>query len=259
MSKFIETMKALPSTLRELGVTAQNNIGFILISIVVVAVMITAAKLAENAANKRNGYQYQSEHYKINRMALIAILSAIAIVLMWFRFPVFFAPSIYKLDFSELPVIIGAFTLGPVAGIVIELIKIVLNLLTNGTDSAFIGEFANFLMGCAFIIPASAVYYFKKSRKNAYIGLAAGILLSTVTAAVLNAYVIFPAYIRLNSYINDMSDIVSLGTKKNDAIDNLSTFIFYAVIPFNLLKFSLVSLLVAFIYKPISHLLKKQP
>ena len=88
----------------------------------------------------------------------VGMLAAISTILMLFEFPLpFIAPGFYELDFSEVPIMIGAFALGPVAGVLTELVKILLNLVINGTNTAFVGEFANFVMGCAFVVPARCV------------------------------------------------------------------------------------------------------
>ena len=99
---------------------------------------------------------------KIEWMTKIAMLSAAAMVLMLFEFPLpFVAPMFYELDFSEVPVLVGAFALGPVAGIAIEFLKILVNLLINGTITAGVGELANFLVGVSFILPAELIYKHK--------------------------------------------------------------------------------------------------
>ena len=96
---------------------------------------------------------------KTRTMVEIAMLSAIAVVLMLFEFPLpFIAPPFYELDFSEVPVLIGAFALGPWAGVIIEAIKILLNLVINGTITAFVGEIGNFIIGVAFVLPAALIY-----------------------------------------------------------------------------------------------------
>ncbi len=242
--------------LNKIAATASGNIGFLLISIGIVALLIFTAYAAELWISKKTAAPLRQEKLKVKRMALIGILSAVAILLMLFKFPLWFAPGFYTMDFSEIPVVLGAFALGPVAGLTIEFIKILLNLLINGTSSAFVGEFANFLMGSAFVIPAASIYFYRKTKKRALIGLITGTLLSTSAAAVLNAYVLLPKYVELMH--KDLSFFIDMGTEKNAAISNLSTFIFFAVIPFNLLKYALVSLIVALIYKYISRVIKEQ-
>ena len=103
---------------------------------------------------------------KINTkmIAQIGMLGAIAVVLMLFEIPLPFAPSFYEIDFSEVPVLIGCFTMGPMAGVLIELIKIILNLCINGSVTAGVGEVANFVIGCALVLPAAFIYKRKKTK-----------------------------------------------------------------------------------------------
>lgn len=194
-------------------------------------------------------------NYKSTKvMVQIAMLSAVAIILMLFDFPLPFAPSFYKLDFSELPVIIGAFAIGPMAGVLIEAVKILLNFLVNGSTTAGVGELANFIMGCAYVIPAAIVYHRNKTRKSAMIGLVFGTALLTVASCLLNAYVLLPAYAAAFHW--EISALIELGTVINPAINSLWSFILLAVAPFNLVKGVLVSVITLLIYKKISVILK---
>ena len=84
---------------------------------------------------------------------------------MYFELPLWFAPSFYELDFSEIPVMICAFAMGPVAGVAAELCKVLLKLVLKGTTTAFVGDFANFVVGCSLVLPASIVYYIRKSKR----------------------------------------------------------------------------------------------
>ena len=132
---------------------------------------------------------------KTRTIVEIGMLGAIATVLMLFEFPLpFIAPPFYELDFSEVPVLVGAFALGPMAGASIELIKILINLLINGTVTAFVGEIGNYLLGCSFVIPAAIIYKKYKSKKNAVIAMTAGTITMTVFGCILNAYVLLPTY-----------------------------------------------------------------
>ncbi len=201
-----------------------------------------------------NSNQKTASLLSIKPMAIMGILGAIAVVLMLFEIPLWFAPPFYELDFSEVPVLIGAFVLGPIAGIIIEFIKILLNLVITGTQTAGTGEFANFLIGCSFIVPASIVYYKNKTLKSAIKGMTIGTLCMVILGAFMNAFVLLPLY----AYFFKMpiDALIEMGTKVNPAINNLSSLIFYAVIPFNLLKGVLVSLLTILIYKRISGAIK---
>ena len=105
----------------------------------------------------RNGNVMQRS--RTRTITQIAMLGALAGILMNFEFPIpFLAPSFYQLDFSEIPVLVGAFAMGPVAGILIEVVKILVHLVTMGTVTAGVGDFANFLFGCTFVVPAGLIY-----------------------------------------------------------------------------------------------------
>ncbi len=191
---------------------------------------------------------------KTRNMVSIAMLAAVAVVLMLFEFPLPFLPPFYKIDASELPVIIGAFAMGPWAGALIELIKILLNLLLDGTTTAFVGEFANFLIGCSYVVPASLVYYYRKSKKNAVLGLVLGTVTCAVVGCLLNAYLLLPAYSK--AFHMEIEALIAMGTAANKAIDSMFTFVLFATAPLNILKCGLVSVFTMLIYKPISRILK---
>ena len=191
--------------------------------------------------------------FTVRTLAQIGMLSAIAIVLMLFEIPRPFAPSFYEIDFSEVPVLVGCFAMGPWAGAMIELIKILLNLAINGTMTAGVGEFANFLIGCAFVIPAGIIYRKMHSRKGAIIGMVSGTLIMTILGCFLNAYLLLPAYSK--AFELPMDALIGMGTAVNAHINGLLTFVVFAVAPFNLLKGVLVSLIVFLIYKKISPIL----
>lgn len=182
------------------------------------------------------------------------MLGAIAVVLMLFEIPLPFAPAFYEIDFSEVPVLVGAFAMGPLAGLLIEFVKILLNLLINGTTTAGVGEIANFLIGISFCLPASLIYRKIHSKKGAIVGLASGTLIMTAAGCFLNAYVLLPAYAK--AFEMPIDALVGMGTAVNAKITDLFTFVVFAVAPFNLLKGVLVSLVVVLIYKKISPILK---
>lgn len=180
----------------------------------------------------------------------IGMLSAVAVVLMLFEIPLPFAPSFYEIDFSEVPVMVGCFAMGPFAAALIELVKILLNFVVNGTTTAGVGELANFIIGCSLCVPAGLIYRRNRTRKHALIGMAAGTVLMTVIGCIVNAYVLLPTYAA--AFGMPISALVEMGTAVNSAITDLSTFVLFAVAPFNLLKGVLVSAVVFVIYKKIS-------
>lgn len=254
MDKVKDFFTAPLQALGKLLETAKENIGFLLVSLLIVALIFLAAYGAECFFAKKNGTRRKSDRLKVHRMTLIALLSAIAFVLMLFDFPLWFLPGFYKIDLSELPVLIAAFTLGPVAGITTEFLKVFLNVLIQGTSTAFIGEFANFLIGCAFIVPASVVYYAKKTKRNAVVGIMAGTLVCVVTGCFMNAFVLLPAYGK--AFHMEIENLVAMGTEKNGLISGMFSFVVFAVAPFNLIKCVITGGITMLIYKKISHLLK---
>lgn len=187
---------------------------------------------------------------KIRTIVQVGMLAAIAVVLMLFEIPLPFAPSFYEIDFSEVPVMIGTFAMGPLAGAAIELVKILLNFFINGTTTAGVGEVANFLIGCALVVPAGIIYRRKRTRKGAIIGMAAGTVFMTLLGCVLNAYVLLPTYAA--AFQLPIDSLIAMGTAVNGSITDLFTFVAFAVAPFNILKGVLVSLIVFLIYKKIS-------
>lgn len=209
-----------------------------------------------NKANTKTEVQTgKKEKINARTIAQIGMLGAVALVLMLFEIPLPFAPSFYKIDFSEVPILIGSFAMGPVAGVLIELVKILLKLLTIGSTTAGVGDVANFLIGISFCLPAAFIYRKMHSKKGAIIGMAAGTIFMTLVGCFLNAYVLLLTYAK--AFQMPIDALVAMGTAVNGHITSLFTFVAFAVAPFNLLKGVLVSLVVALIYKKISPILKQ--
>ncbi|NLF43682.1 MAG: ECF transporter S component [Bacteroidales bacterium] len=187
---------------------------------------------------------------------MTGMFSAIATILMLFEFPLPFAPNFYKLDFSELPILIGAFAFGPAIGVMMEFIKILLNLLTDGTTTAFVGEFANFVVGCSFIIPASAIYAFCKNKKSAAVSCVVGTLTLTVFGTAFNAIYLLPAFSKL--YGMPLDTILGMGVKVNPLVSegSIISFVVACVAPLNLIKGAASSVVTLLIYKSISPIIK---
>ena len=193
------------------------------------------------------------ERIGVRGVVQIGMLSAIAIILMQFEVPLPFAPPFYKIDFSEIPVLIGCFVMGPLAGAIVELIKVILNVVISGTTTGGVGDIANFLIGCAMCVPAGMIYKKYHTRKSALAGMAVGTVFMTVIGCILNAYVLLPVYAK--AFEMPIDALVAMGTAVNHSITSLSTFVIFAVAPFNLLKGILVSLIVFFVYKKIRQVL----
>ncbi len=243
----------MPKSLVKLASQAKENVGFLFIAIAVVVLLIAVAYAAEKLINRKKPKETGTVG-RTRRLTIIAMLSAISTVLMVFDFPVWFVPPFYKMDFSEFPAIIGGFALGPVAGITIEFLKVFLNLFINGTDTAFVGEFASFVMGSFFIVPASIIYYAKKSKITALIGLISGVVFATAAGCLLNAFLLIPTYSKL--FHMPLEVILGMGTEKNGSVHNMFTFVTLLVAPFNLFKYTILSVLTLFSYKKIRVVLK---
>ena len=203
----------------------------------------------ENAKNAAN----RASRFDIRAVAQVGILGGMAFLLMMVEIPLWFAPGFYKLDLSEIPVLIGGFAIGPLAGGMIELVKVVLYFFIHGSSTAGVGDFANFVIGCCMVVPAALIYKRRKTRRTAMLGLAAGTLLMTVAGSLANAYVLLPLFAGVMHL--PLGTFVQMGTQVNPAITDLGTLILFAVVPFNLLKGVLVSVVTALLYKKVSPIL----
>ena len=212
--------------------------------------MSEAVSKLNNSRRKAAGSRFSAKY-----IAFVGIFGAIASVLMIFDFPLPFAPSFYKLDFSEVPVLIGTFALGPVAGIFIELIKILIHFVIKGTHTAGVGELANFIIGCSFLIPAGLIYRAGKTKKRALIGMAAGTVTMAAVGCLVNAFVLLPAYAA--AFHMPMDSLIGMGTAVNGAIKDVFSFALLAVAPFNLVKGVIVSAMTFLLYKRVSGLIHR--
>ena len=145
--------------------------------------------------------------------------------------------------------------MGPLAGVFIEAIKILLKLLVKGTSTAYVGDLANFIIGCAFVVPASLIYKYKKTKMGAFIGMAVGILVMAVAGIAINYWVLIPFYVK--AFGMPLDAIIGMGAKINGAISNKFTFVLICVGPFNILKGVIDSLITAVVYKRISSFIKE--
>ena len=195
-----------------------------------------------------------SRAYRTRMLTSTAMLGALAGLLMLLEFPLgFIAPSFYKLDLSEVPVMIGAFAFGPIQGVVIEAVKILIKLILKGTSTGFVGDIANFIIGCAMVIPAGIIYKRKKTKKSAVIGMAVSTLVMSAAGVFLNAYVMIPVY----TAFMPIEQIVEAGKAIIPWVNDTFTFCLFCVLPFNLIKGVLISVIVTLIYKPLSRLIHK--
>ena len=225
--------------------TLQQNLMFVVVTVVIVALIALASKISE---------RFFRDLHKVSRtrrMCIIAICGAIAAVLHMLDFPLLFlAPEFYKLDFSELPVMLCGFFLGPSAAVFCEVVKILLKLLLKGTSTAFVGDFANFVVGCSLVLPAIIIYHTKKSRASALWGCVVGTLVMTLFGSFFNAVYLLPKFSQL--YGIPLDAIIGMGTAINGGIHNISTFVILAVAPLNLIKGAMISVLTILLYKKVA-------
>ena len=179
-------------------------------------------------------------------MTRIAILAAAASILFLLEIPIV---AFYRLDLSNIPVMLGAFSMGTVPGLIILGLKSLIGLLHS--SSAGVGELADFIMGAALLIPASLIYHRKKSRKTALIGMAAGTLCTAVAGVLVNKYIMLPFY--MGAFHMDMEGILSFA--KVGGVDTEWKLLLLVTGPFNLLKGAVLSIVTFLIYKPLSPIL----
>lgn len=183
------------------------------------------------------------------KIAVMGMLGALAAVLMLFEVPLpFIAPSFYGLDLSEVPILVGTFALGPVAGAVMEVVKILIKLVLKPTSTGFVGEFANLVFGCSMVLPAGLIYRFHKTKKSAMIAMAVGTVIMAAVGIVGNALVMIPFY----ANFMPLENILAAGAAINPAVGNVWTFAVFCVGPFNVIKGIIVSVITALVYKRVS-------
>lgn len=222
-----------------------NNLTFVLVCIAIIVALALLARLAE---------RFLPEKRKVTparRVSIIGICAAIATVLHILDFPlIFLAPEFYKLDFSELPVLLCGFYLGPSATVVCEGVKILLKLLVKSTSTAFVGDFANFVVGCSFVLPATIWYHAHKSKHSAVIGLILGTASMTVLGSAFNAVYLLPKFSEL--YGIPLEAIIGMGAEIRGGVNSVSTFVMLCVAPLNLVKGTVVSMLTMLLYKRVA-------
>ena len=187
-------------------------------------------------------------YFSVGNLTRIAILAALASILFLVEIPVV---AFYKLDLSNLPVLLGTFSMGVIPGLVILLLKSLIGLLHS--SSVGVGELADFIMGAALIIPAGLIYHRNKTRKNAVIGMAAGTVCMVVIGILTNKFILLPFYIQFSPFVQSMDDILKMA--KVGGIDTEAKLLLLITGPFNLLKGVVLSLVTALIYKPLSPIL----
>ena len=193
---------------------------------------------------------------RTHKLTVTAMLSAVAFILMFIEFPIpALIPSFVKLDISDLPELLAAFSLGPVYGVAVTFLKNLLHIVFKGTSSAYVGELCNFLLGAVFSLVAGFIYQRKKSRKSALIGAIIGAVLMAIVSVPMNYYVVYPAYVVC--YGMPLEAIIGMYQAILPSADSLIKCLTIFNMPFTFCKGMLDVLLCFRIYKPLSPLLHK--
>ncbi len=198
-----------------------------------------------------SSFGVERKKFSTKTLVKISILSVMAYILIALEFPLPIFPGFLKIDLSDVPALIGAFAMGPVAGTLIVLIKAFLHFITK-TQTGGVGEFANFIIGASYIIPASIIYNYKKDKMHAIIGVAVGTIAMCIVGVMANIYIIIPFY----SKLFPLEAIIGMGTAVNSRIVDLNTLVLYGITPFNILKGFLIGIITMLVYKKIAPLLK---
>ena len=192
---------------------------------------------------------------KLLVIVIIGVLAAVSTVLRYIETPLPLLPPFLKIDFSNIPALIGGFAVGPVAGTAILLIKNILYLPVTQTGG--VGEIADFIISLAFVLPAALIYMHNKNKKGAVWGMAAGTAaMSFVVAPLMNYFILIPFYAAL-FFGSSIDAIIEISATANTGINSLWTYILYAVIPFNIFKSVAICIVTGLLYKPLSPLLHK--
>ena len=222
-----------------------DNFSFVVVCLLIVIALSVLSKFAE---------QYFPEKRSVSKaryISIVGICAAIATVLHVLDFPLLFiAPEFYKLDFSELPVLLCGFYLGPTATVACEGIKILLKLVVKGTSTAFVGDFANFVVGCSFVLPATIWYHLHKHKTGAIVGLILGTASMSILGSAFNAVYLLPKFSQLFGL--PLDTIIGMGTAIHGSINSVTTFVMLCVAPLNLVKGTVVSVLTMLLYKRVA-------
>jgi len=186
-------------------------------------------------------------------MVKIGMLSGLGAALMLLNFPLPIFPSFLKIDFSDAPALVGTFYMGPAAGVLIQLLKNLLKIIMDNNTGG-VGELANFLVGTAYVVPLGLVYQKHKNRAGVLWGSILSVLTMTCAAGILNYYVFIPAFAWVMGL--EVSDFVHMAARANAAIVDFRTMILYGIMPFNIVKGTLVSVVGFGLFKALQPLWK---
>ena len=198
-----------------------------------------------------NQSRSSSKSFSLDRLVKVGILAALAYVLMFVQMPIPIAPPFMKLDLADVPALIGGFAMGPWYGVLIQLIKNVLNL--SKTMTGGVGELSNFIVGSTYVLVSAYIYKNKKTKKTSIIALAFGVLAMTALATLSNAFIVFPVYGKVMHM--DLEAFAGMAGG-NSLVNNYFTLMVFSIAPFNIIKGSVEAVVTELIYKRISPIIK---
>ncbi len=190
--------------------------------------------------------KHKKKHADIRYLTIVAMLASVASVLMFFDFTIPIFPTFLKMDFSDIPALIGAFSLGPLAGVLIQLLKSLIHLMRTSTGG--VGELASFLIGGSFAGTVGLVYRYHKTKLGAVVAMLCGVVALTTVAIISNFFLLIPFYTKFMP----LEKIIEISARIMPSINSLEKVVLYSIVPFNLLKGTLVCFVTFFIYKKLS-------
>lgn len=192
-----------------------------------------------------NNREMTAGRVRTKNMVRVAVLAAIALILMQIKTPIpFIAPAFMSLDLADVPALIAGFGMGPIYGVAIQFVKVLLHL--SGSTTGGVGEFSNFVVGSTFVLVSSLYYKRNKNIKNALIGLILGVISMSIVAMLSNYFVVFPLYAKI---MIPMETLIEMGKAVNPEVDSLLSMMLICVLPFNLIKGSFNAIATFVLYK----------
>lgn len=209
-----------------------------------------AADAAVHAGNQTN----HAAKEKVRSIAFIGLFGALSTVLMLLRFPLPFLPPFMSFDLSGVMEIMGGFMFGPMAAFLIIVVKILLQLVIQGSFSFGTGELQGLILSSAYVIPALIIYHWEKSKRTAVAGMVVSTLVVSGVAVITNLYLIIPFYVSL--FGMTMEDIIAMCSAVNPAVQDVTGMVIMGILPFNLIKYGATSVVTFFVYKRLSRVIR---
>ena len=198
--------------------------------------------------------ELENSRMKVKKIAFIGLMGAVSAVLMLLRFPIPFMPPFLSFDLSGVMEMMGGLMFGPMEALCIIVVKILLQLVMQGSMSLGTGELQNFILSSAYVLPAVLIYHRKKTKKSAIVGMTVSSVIVAVVAVITNLYLIIPFYVKL--FGMSMDDIISMCSVVNPAMKDTVSLVIFGLVPFNLIKYGATSVVTFIIYKRLSGVIR---